>query len=62
MQKTYLIPKAIVVELTHTHHILTGSDLRKVGDNYEGSLHDTNASSSGLAKGVSDVNAWDEDW
>ena len=62
MKKIYIIPSTFVVELTHTHHILIGSDLQKVGSNYEGTLYDTNATGDGLAKGIGDNNIWDDEW
>ncbi len=61
MKKTYIQPNTVVVSIMHTQPI-AGSDLGKVGSNYEGTLYDTNASSDGLVKGSSDVNVWDDEW
>ena len=63
MKKTYIIPEALTVSFNTRTNILTGSDLHKVGDDYVGKLYDdTNATGAGLAKGVSDVNIWDNEW
>ena len=63
MKKTYIIPTTVVVMLG-AQRMLASSDgsLSKSGDNYTGTLINTNATSDGLAKGVSDVNVWDEEW
>ena len=61
MKKTYINPNMLVVRLAMTLPI-AGSDLQKVGSNYEGTLYDTNASSAGLVKESNDVNVWDEEW
>ena len=60
MKKTYITPEALTVVLGSSTSILTGSDLTKDGDNYKGSVYNTDATSDGLTKESKSL--WDEEW
>ena len=60
MKKTYITPEALTVVLGSSTSILTGSDLTKDGDNYKGSVYNTDATSAGLTKESKSL--WDEEW
>lgn len=64
MKKTYIIPEMFSVQLG-TCRMMAGSqdDLHDDGNgNLVGGLQDGSATGDGLAKGVTDVNVWDEEW
>lgn len=60
MKKTYIAPAMLTVALNVKASILSGSDLRKEGENVVGSVYDTNATSAGLTNESKSV--WDNEW
>ena len=61
MKKTYISPSFVSVELT-SRIIMAPGSLNIDGDSGTASFYNENATGEAMAKGVTDVNLWDNEW
>lgn len=60
MKKTYISPSLLVVRLTMTQPI--AGSLNVEGTSGSAQFYDADATGAGMAKGITDVNIWDNEW